>query len=221
MSGVNFFQQYNAANAAHSGTRMGNWLEEGALAEETGLTRLAGPLGKPPGAGAGHKRTIEHTARTEPKDYASCQNDAHSWPVDVQPRSVGPRDAQRAAAVRARVGRAIAAEEAAAASEKARFKGETTHRTSYAPEFAVTPFTEMDRNDAPVDEAAVTYYRQAVGADSTVSFKVSSSDKAHHARVAMSTERSVNPHFASGTGIYAAEDGPGRAGDIIFPGGAE
>ena len=114
--------------------RLGNWQEELALKETTGFNRGPKP-GDSQFRGSYAQRVIEHTERTEPKDYESTAHGTHIHPSEfktfVPMAKSGKRTAILQSKFRDAIDEEIKAEEAAEEKLRNTFYHETLCRASY------------------------------------------------------------------------------------------
>ena len=114
--------------------RLGNWQEELALKETTGVNRGPKP-GDSQFRGSYAQRVIEHTERTEPKDYESTAHGTHIHPSEfktfVPMAKSGKRTAILQSKFRDAIDEEIKAEEAAEEKLRNTFYHETLCRASY------------------------------------------------------------------------------------------
>lgn len=128
------FSGYNKNAHGNNQIRLGNWLEELALKETTGFNR-----GPKPGSKAFHqsyaKRVIEHTERTEPKDYKSTAHGTHIHPGEfktfVPMASSGARSRSRQRDFAAQIDREIEDEKLDEEKLRNTFYHETLCAASY------------------------------------------------------------------------------------------
>lgn len=132
MTSASMFVSYNK-DGVKPECRVGNWAEERALLETTGFTR--GPRPKQPGYNLNATRCIEHTERTEPRDYNTTHREQHSNPAaakHAQPRATeGERSRRQLAALQAQVDAEFEEEERQQEIRRRRFNHISQHRAHF------------------------------------------------------------------------------------------
>ena len=127
------FSGYNK-NDGLDNIRLGNWQEELALKETTGFNRGPKP-GDKAFRGTYAQRVIEHTERTEPKDYKSTAKGTYMNPSEfktfVPMASSGKRSQARQRAFAAQIDEEIKAEALEEEAVRQTFYHETLCRASY------------------------------------------------------------------------------------------